>query len=219
MFTKIKSAASVHTSGLAEADIISNAKVSEHFGTTHGSINLEQIHSERRNQVSSFSSTAHDLTSALNNRDQDDYDADYAKALAEAGYQRYLDISLGIIKKSTIRVTLHENAYQFDKEGIIVLASDLSPSNIGELFYLLLNADAEFVSEGKVEVDSKAVEESIELYGTKLKTPRAKLKAHWITFSDSRSLSFMSLIGLRRKAARYSRHGLCGVRSFSSMAV
>ena len=46
---------------------------------------------------------------------------------------------------STIRVTLQENAYQFDKEGIIVPASDLSPSNIGELFYLLLNADAEFV--------------------------------------------------------------------------
>ena len=96
-----------------------------------------------------------------------------AKARKKSDYQRYLDISLGIMKKSTIRVTLHENAYRFDKEGIIVLASDLSPSNIGELFYLLLNADAEFVSEGKVKVDSKAVEESIELYGTKLRTPRA----------------------------------------------
>ena len=109
----------------------------------------------------------------MNDRDCDDYDADYAKALEEADYQRYLDISLGIIKKSTIRVTLRENAYQFDKNGIIVLASDLSPSNIGKLFYLLLNADAEFVSEGNVKVDSKAVEESIELYGTKLRTPRA----------------------------------------------
>ena len=155
MFTKIKSAASVQTSGLAEADIISSAKVSEHFGTTHGSINLEQTHSEKRNQVSSFSSTAHDLTTAPNNRDQDplshlaisntaierppperdkliaisadlityllqpirdqlsplhstahdlnsalndrdcdDYDADYAKALAEADYQRYIYLSL-----------------------------------------------------------------------------------------------------------------------------
>ena len=280
MFTKIKSAASVQTSGLAEADIISSAKVSEHFGTTHGCINLEQTHSEKRNQVSSFSSTAHDLTTAPNNRDQDplshlvsreaalerplperdkltttsadlityllqpirdqlspphstghdlnsalndrdydNYDADYAKALEEADYQRYLDISLGIIKKSTVRVSLRENAYQFDKEGIIVLASDLSPSNIGELFYLLLNADAEFVFEGKVKVDSKTVEESIELYGTKLRTPRAEAELQWITLRDSRSLSSMSLIGLRRKAARYSRHGLCGVRSSSSMAV
>ena len=71
-----------------------------------------------------------------------------AKARKKSDYQRYLDISLGIMKKSTIRVTLHENAYQFDKEGI-VLASDLSPSNIGELFLLLENSDAEFVSEGK----------------------------------------------------------------------
>ena len=71
MLTKIKSAASVQTSGLAKADIISSAKVSEHFGTTHGSINLEQTHSEKRNQGSSFSSTAHDLTSAPNTRDQD----------------------------------------------------------------------------------------------------------------------------------------------------
>ena len=286
MFAQIKLATSAQTSGLAEADIISNAKVSEHFGTTHGSINLEQRHSEKRNQVSSFSSTAHDLTTAPNNRDQDplshlassntaierppperdkliaisadlityllqpirdqlsplhstahdlyaalndrdydnydtdyDYDRDYAKALEEADYQRYLDISLGIIKKSTVRVSLRENAYQFDKEGIIVLASDLSPSNIGELFCLLLNADAEFVFEGKVKVDSKAVEESIELYGTKLRTPRAEAELQWITLRDSRSLSSMSLIGLRRKAARYSRHGLCGVRSSSSMTV
>ena len=234
MFAQIKLAPSAQTSGLAEEDNISTAKVSEHIGTTHSCINLAQTHSEVRSQDSSFSliahdlnsalnnrdnnslshlvsreaalerplpdrdklittsadlityllqpirdqlsplhSTAHDLNSALNDRDCDDYDADYAKALAEADYQRYQDISLGIIKKSTIRVTLRENAYQFDKEGIIVLASDLSPSNIGELFYLLLNADAEFVSEGKVKVDSKAVEESIELYGTKLRTPRA----------------------------------------------
>ena len=235
MSAKTKLAASAQTSGLAEVDIIINAKVSEHLGTTHSNINVVQTHSEDRNQVSSrFSkahdlnsapntrdqdpqshlvsreaglepppperdklitksadlityllqpirdqlsplhSTAHDLNSAQNDRDNDDYDADYAKALAEADYQRYLDISLGVIKMSTIRVTLQENAYQFDKEGSIVLASELSPSNIGELFYLLLNADAEFVSEGKVKVDSKAVEESIDFYGTKLKTPRAE---------------------------------------------
>ena len=71
MFTKIKSAASAQTSGLTEADIISNAKVSEHLGTTHGSINLLQTHSEKRKQDPSFLSTALDLKSALNNRDQD----------------------------------------------------------------------------------------------------------------------------------------------------
>ena len=70
MFTKIKSAASVQTSGLVEADIISNAKVSEHLGTTHGCINLVQTNSEDRNQVSSPFSKAHDLNSAPNTRDQ-----------------------------------------------------------------------------------------------------------------------------------------------------
>ena len=106
-----------------------------------------------------------------------DYNYKYAKALEEADYQRYLDLSQGIIKKPTIRVTLLEDAYQIDKEGIIVPASDLGPSNIGELFFLLLNADAEFVSEGKVKVDSKPVEESIDLYGAKLKTPRAEAES------------------------------------------
>ena len=71
MLTKIKAAASVQTSGSAEVDVISNAKVSEHLGTTHGSINLVQTHSEKRYQDPSFLSTAHDLNSALNTRDQD----------------------------------------------------------------------------------------------------------------------------------------------------
>ena len=47
MLAKIKSAASVQTPGSAEAAVISNAKVSEHLGTTHGSINLVQTHSEK----------------------------------------------------------------------------------------------------------------------------------------------------------------------------
>ena len=71
MLTKLKSAASVQTSGSAEVDVIINAKVSEHLGTTHGSINLVQTYSEKRNQDPSLLSTAHDLNSALNTRDQD----------------------------------------------------------------------------------------------------------------------------------------------------
>ena len=47
MLAKIKSAASVQTPGSAEVAVISNAKVSEHLGTTHGSINLVQTHSEK----------------------------------------------------------------------------------------------------------------------------------------------------------------------------
>ena len=50
MLTKIKSAASVQTFGSAEVDVISNAKVSERLGTTHGSINLVQTYSEKRYQ-------------------------------------------------------------------------------------------------------------------------------------------------------------------------
>ena len=37
--------------------------------------------------------------------------------------------------------------------------------------------DAEFVSEGKVEVDYKAVEESLDSYATKLKTPRSEAES------------------------------------------
>ena len=178
MLTKLKSAASVQTSGSAEVDVIINAKVSEHLGTTHGSINLVQTYSEKRNQDPSLLSTAHDLNSALNTRDQDslphlassiaaierppqerdklsttsadlltahlfvksttaselnvldyeDYDADgyadgYAdvSAIEEANYQRYLEFSTR--KKPIIRVTLQEDTYQIDREGIIVLVS------------------------------------------------------------------------------------------------
>ena len=71
MLTRIKSAASVQTPGSAEVDIISFAKVSEHLGTTYGCINLVQTHSEKRNQNPSLSSTAHDLNSALDTREQD----------------------------------------------------------------------------------------------------------------------------------------------------
>ena len=187
---------------------------------------LVQTHSEKRNQNPSLSSTAHDLNSALNNRDQDslpqlashnaalerppperdklattsadlltvylfdsalsvrdydDYDADYdyasEKAVEEANYQRYLDFSQGVIQKPIIRVTLQEDAYQIDREGSISLASELSLADIGELFYLLLNADAEFASEDDVKVDHKAVEESIDYYGTKLKTPRTEAES------------------------------------------
>ena len=71
MLTKIKSAATVQTSGLAEADIISNVKVSEHLGTTHSNINSVQTHLEDRIQVSSRFSKVHDLNPAPNTRDQD----------------------------------------------------------------------------------------------------------------------------------------------------
>ena len=71
MLTKIKSAAPVQTFGSAGEDIISNAKVCEHLGTTHGCINLVQTHLEKRKQDPSFSSTAHDLNSALDIREQD----------------------------------------------------------------------------------------------------------------------------------------------------
>ena len=229
MLTKIKSAASVQTSGSAEVDVISNAKVSEHLGTTDGSINLVQTHSEKRNQDPSFLSTAHDLYSALNTRDQDslshlacnnaaferppperdklsttsadllaahlfvktttdselnvrdyeDYDADGyadgyadASAIEEANYQRYLEFITR--KKPIIRVTLQEDTYQIDREGIIVLASELSLAEIGDLFLLLENSDAEFASDDDVKVDCKAVEESLDYYGTKLKVPRAE---------------------------------------------
>ena len=72
-----------------------------------------------------------------------------------------------------IRVTLQENTYQINREGI-VLASELSLAEIGELFFLLESSDAEFASDDGVKVDCKAVEESLDYYGTKLKTPRAE---------------------------------------------
>ena len=181
MSNKLNLADPVQTSGSAGKFTTSSVKDGECFGTTNVTISLTNAPLEDGDQESSFHSTAHDLNAALNDRDYDnydnydpDYDYDYAKALEEADYQRYLDLSQGIIKKPTIRVTLLEDAYQIDKEGVIVLASELSLSDIGELFLLLLNVDAEFVSEGKVEVDHKAVEESLDSYATKLKTPRSE---------------------------------------------
>ena len=148
MSNKLNLADPVQTSVSAGRFTTNSVKDGERFGTTNVSISLTNAPLEDGDQESPFHSTAHDLNAALNDRDYDThYDYDYAKALEKADYQRYLDLSQGIIKKPTIRVTLQEDASQIDKEGIIVPASELSLSDIGELFLLLLNVDAEFVLE------------------------------------------------------------------------
>ena len=121
MSNKLNLADPVQTSGSA-GKLTSSVKDGDRFDTTNVSISLTNAPLEDEDQVSPFHSTAHDLNAALNDRDYDNYDTDYdyeyAKALAEADYQRYLDLSQGIIKKPTIRVTLLEDAYQIDKEGL-----------------------------------------------------------------------------------------------------
>ena len=173
MSNKLNLADPVQTSGSAGKVITSIIKDDECFGTTNVNMELTNTPLKDGDQESSFHSTAHDLNAALNDRDYENQVLDYDHALAaEADYQRYLDLSQGIIKKPTIRVTLQEDAYQIDKESVLALASELSLSDIGELFLLLFNAFADFVFEGKVEVNHKAVEESLDFYDTKLKTPR-----------------------------------------------
>ena len=50
--------------------------------------------------------------------------------------------------------------------------------------------DAEFVSGSKVKVDSKAVEESLDPYGTKLKTPRLEAETTLDYFQRLSLLNF-----------------------------
>ena len=109
--------------------------------------------------------------------------------IEEANYQRFLEFSTR--KKPIIRVTLQEDTYQIDREGIIVLASELSLAEIGELFFLLESSDAEFASDDGVKVDCKLRQT---IRRQTIRRLAQKLKLHRTTFSDSLSLSFISPI-------------------------
>lgn len=72
-----------------------------------------------------------------------------------------------------ITVLYKGSDYLLEKGGSQILSSTLSYPEIGELFLLLLNNEAQFVSDFEIKLDMDAIESHMSEYGAILKTPRA----------------------------------------------
>ena len=69
----------------------------------------------------------------------------------------------------------HQNGdYLLEKNGNITLSSKLGYPEIGELFLLLLNEEAQFLSDLEIKLDTDAITRHLDEYGTTLMAPRAE---------------------------------------------
>ena len=146
-----------------------------------------QTHSEKRKQVPSFSSTAHDLNLALVTRDQDPLShlASHSAALERPPPERdKLTTSADLItsyllakaKRHSIKrgiLTTHQEGTDYlVSKGYTAMSKYLSNNAIYRLFEQLLNGEVVFISDYKIDINNKAIDELICEYSIKLKTPR-----------------------------------------------